>query len=331
MPLEPATDLNVGRMALGAASGLVIFFLGMFEMTAGMRAAAKERLQRVLERFTMNRFSAVLTGTLTTGFVGSSSIVTIMTVGLVSTGLLAFSNALGVVMGANIGTTLSSQIIAFGLTDVFPIVLILGAILRLTKGEARKAWGRALMGLGLVFLGLEHLEAAMAPLRSSTWFHDAIRAFESPLYGIALGAGITAVVQSSSATMGVVIVLAGQGAVPLAAGIYIMMGAELGTCVDTLASTIGQSREALRTGVFHLLFNVINVALFAGFGAVLANFAQWLTPGTSADAIARQIANAHVTFNVVGVLLALPFMQHLSQLMYKLVPPKVGGATPRAL
>ncbi|HSN82285.1 MAG TPA: Na/Pi symporter, partial [Polyangiales bacterium] len=262
-------------MLIGLGAGLAIFFFGVYQMTEGMRAAAADRVRATLERFTKSRLSSVLTGTGVTALLGSSSIVTIMTVGLVSSGLLAFANSLGVVMGANIGTTLSSQIIAFGLTELYGIVLIVGAVMRfLVPNEKAKAWGTAIMGIGFVFLGLEQIESAMAPIRSWPPFIEAIEQMESPLFGIIMGATITAIIQSSSATMGIVIILAAQGAITLPAGIAIMMGAELGTCVDTLLSTIGQTRAAVRTGVFQLLFNVFNVLLLVGFAEELAAIAQ---------------------------------------------------------
>ena len=311
------------EIVIGVGAGLAIFFFGVYEMTEGMRAAAADRLRSILERFTKNRVSAVLTGTASTAIIGSSSIVTIMTVGLVSAGLLAFANSLGVVMGANIGTTLTSQIIAFGLTDYFGVVLIVGAVMRfVVRTERSRAWGTAIMGLGFVFLGLEQIEHTMAPIRTWPPFIEAIEQMESPLFGILVGATITAVIQSSSATMGVVIILAGQGAISLSAGVAIMMGAELGTCVDTLLSTIGQPRAAVRTGVFQLLFNVFNVLLLVGFAGQLAAIAQSMSPGTDAAAIAKQIAHAHVMFNCLGVLAALPFTPWVAKGMLHLIPDR---------
>ncbi|MGB5705056.1 MAG: Na/Pi symporter [Polyangiales bacterium] len=314
--------INIIDMLIGLGAGLAIFFFGVYEMTLGMREAAADRVRSVLERFTKNRVTAVGVGAGATAVVGSSSIVTIMTVGLVSTGLLAFQSSIGVVMGANIGTTLSSQIVAFGLTDFFGVVLIIGAVLRfVVRTDHAKAWGIAIMGVGFVFLGLEQIEAAMTPLRSSKVFMGAIRQMESPLIGILIGAAITAVIQSSSATMGVVIILAGQGAITLPAGIAIMMGAELGTCVDTLLSTIGQSRDAVRTGVFQLMFNAFNVLLLVSFTAQLAEIAKWMTQGSGAQDIAKQIAHAHVMFNCFGVLAALPFTRLMAAGMLRLIPP----------
>jgi phosphate:Na+ symporter len=314
------------KMGVGVLAGLAIFFFGVYEMTQGLRAAAEQRLRKVLARFTQNRFTGVLTGTIATAIVDSSSLVTIISVGLVSAGLISFYQALGVVLGANVGTTLSSQIIALGLTDYFGLVLALGAGLRfLSKRERTQQWGRAVMGLGFVFFGLEEIESSLAPLKDSETFLSAMKHLESPLYGILIGAAITAVIQSSSATMGVVIVLAGQGAMSLEAGIAVMMGAELGTCVDTMASTIGQSREAVRTGVFHLLFNVFNVALLGWFTGPLAELAVRLTGGEGPAAIARQIANAHVAFNVLGVLAVLPFLQTIARALERLIPTAKAG------
>jgi phosphate:Na+ symporter len=275
----------------------------------------------------------VLTGTVATTIVDSSSLVTIVTVGLVSAGMLTLTQALGVVLGANIGTTVSSQVIAFGLTDYFAIVLALGAALRFVNRRKRlQLWGRAIMGLGLVFFGLESIESAMEPLKDSSAFLGLMSHLESPFVGILIGAAVTAVIQSSSATMGIVIVLASQDAMSLMAGIGVLMGAEIGTCVDTLASTIGQPRAAVRTGIFHLLFNLFNVLLLVGFTPELAAFARWVTPGEGADSVARQIANAHVLFNVAGVLAILPFLGSAARLCERLVPerrrssPELGGA-----
>lgn len=314
-------ELNLVEMFVGLGTGLSIFFFGVYQMTEGMRTAAQDRVKSILERFTKNRVSAVLTGTLATAFLDSSSIVTIMTVGLVSSGLLAFSNSLGVVMGANVGTTLSSQIIAFGLTDLYGVLLIAGAIMRfVVRSDTVKSWGSAVLGIGFIFMGLEHIEATMAPIRHWPPFVEAIAQMENVWFGILIGAAITAIIQSSSATMGVVIILAGQGAVTLPAGVAIMMGAELGTCVDTLLSTIGQTRAAVRTGVFQLLFNLFNVLLLVGFASELAAIAQSLSPGSDATAIARQIAHAHVMFNCFGVLAALPFTSYMAAGMMRLIP-----------
>lgn len=311
------------KMSMGVLAGLAVFFFGVYEMTQGFRAGAEERLKKVLARFTQNRFAGVLTGTLATAVLDSSSLVTIVTVGLVSAGLLTFVQALGVVLGANIGTTLSSQIIALGLTDYFGVVLAVGAGLRfLTKREKAQIWGRALMGLGLVFLGLEEIESSMAPLKESQTFLSAMERLDNPLYGVLIGAAVTAVIQSSSATMGIVIVLASQGALSLMGGVAVMMGAELGTCVDTMASTIGQSRPAVRTGVFHLLFNVFNVALLVGFTDQLAHVSTMLTPGDGPENVARQIANAHVLFNVIGVVAILPFLGHAARALERLIPER---------
>ena len=321
------------QMSLGAITGLAIFFFGVFEMTQGLRSAAEDKLRATLSRFTSNRFAGVLTGTIATTIVDSSSLVTIVTVGLVSAGVLTMVQALGVVLGANIGTTVSSQVIAFGLTDYFGLVLALGAVMRFViRREKLQLWGRAIMGLGFVFFGLEEIESAMEPLKDSELFLSTMTRLESPFIGILVGAAITAVIQSSSATMGIVIVLASQDAMSLLAGIGVLMGAEIGTCVDTLASTIGQSRAAVRTGVFHLLFNLFNVLLLVGFTPQLAQVATWMTPGETPALIARQIANAHVMFNVAGVLAALPFLKTAAQLVERLVPdaaePNTGLAAP---
>lgn len=316
----PPANWEPAKMVLDTATALAIFFFGMAEMTRGMRSVAEDRIRYILAAFTKSPARGVVTGTLTTALVGSSSIVTIVAVGLVSAGLLPFANALGLVMGANIGTTVSSQLIAFGLSDFFGVVLIAGGLLRLVGKH--QAAGMALMGVGFVFLGLEMLEATLSPLKHASWFRASVAQLENPWWGIAVGATITAVIQSSSATMGVVILMAAQGAVTLPAGIAIMMGAELGTCADTLVSTIGQTRAAFRTGLFHLLFNIANVLLLVWFAEPLAALSVWLSPGTDAARVGRQVANAHMLFNVVGVLAALPFVRPAAATLIDWLPDR---------
>jgi phosphate:Na+ symporter len=236
--------------------------------------------------------------------------------------------SLGVILGANIGTTISSQLIALDVARYAPLALALGlgiGVLGHRRGSARtQQAGTALFGLGLVFFGLAQMGAAVEPLKQSGRFAAWMAGLERPLVGLAAGALTTLVIQSSSATLGIAITLASQGLLSLPAGVAVMLGAEIGTCADTLVATLGRSREALRAGVFHLAFNVASAAVGLAFVAPLARLAQSL----GGDA-ARQIANAHVAFNVLGVVAALLVLGPAARALERLLPARPAGSADR--
>ena len=303
-------------VGLGVVAGLALFLYGVGRLAHGLRAVAGDRMQAILARATTNRVVAVGAGALATAILDSSSVTIILVIALVDAGALTAARALGVILGANIGTTLSSQIIALDAERYAPLVLALGLLLA-TVGR-RSAWreiGTALFGMGLVFFGLGQIGAAVEPLRESGRFAEWMTRLESPLAGATVGALATLVIQSSSATLGIAITLAGQGLLALKGGVAVMLGAEIGTCADTLAATIGRSREALRAGVFHLAFNIATVAL----GLLCVEPLTALAASLGGDA-GRQVANAHVAFNVLGVLLVLPFLGPVTHGLRRLVP-----------
>ena len=245
-------------MGLGLTAGLMLFLLGVGMMSDGLKAVAGDRMKSVLARFTSNRLAGVATGAAVTTVLDSSSATTIMVVGLVDAGLLELSQALGVILGANIGTTVSSQLIASDVMQYAPIALLVGFLMRsLTKGETWPQVGTIVLGLGLVFFGLDHMEEATRPLQDHEPFLALMHRMENPLLGVAAGAIFTAIIASSSAMLGIIIVMAGNGAITLPAALALMMGAEIGTCADTLLATAGRSRAAVRAGVFQLIFNVV--------------------------------------------------------------------------
>jgi phosphate:Na+ symporter len=257
-------------------------------------------------------------GIVTTTVLDSSSAVIILTIVLVNAGTLSFRQAIGIVMGANIGTTISSQIIAMDVGKYSPIALIIGlALLIISHNPKIARTGKILLYFGMLFFGLFTMENAVEPLKENPQFAEWMIGLENPLYGALIGGLVTVIIQSSSATVGMVITLAKQSLITLPAGIAVMLGAELGTCADTLLATIRSNRQALKTGLFHLFFNLLTVTLglllFAPFVALIKKI--------SGDTdIKNQIANAHLIFNVSGVLLLIAFVPFFEKMLNKLLP-----------
>jgi phosphate:Na+ symporter len=308
--------VDVTGIVLGMVAGIALFLYGVSRLATGMRAVAGDRMRRLLARATSNRVAGVASGTAATAVLDSSSVTIIMVIALVDSGLITFVQSLGVILGANIGTTISSQIIALDVERYAPLVLAAGLLLHVAGRTDRwRNAGIALFGMGLVFFGLAQMGAAVEPLKESGRFADWMARLESPLVGVAVGALATLVLQSSSATVGIAITLASQGLLSLPAGVAVMLGAEIGTCADTLVATMGRSREALRAGVFHLLFNVASVATGLALLGPLVGLAQ-----TLGGDVARQVANAHVAFNVVGVATVILLLTPIARALEHLVP-----------
>lgn len=315
--------MDVTGVVLGMVAGLALFLYGVSRLATGMRAVAGDGMRQFLARATTNRFAGVASGTAATAILDSSSVTIIMVIALVDAGLLSFVQSLGVILGANIGTTISSQIIALDIERYSPAVLAVGLLLHaFGRRESWRHAGIAIFGMGLVFFGLGQMGAAVAPLQESGRFVEWMARLESPLVGVAAGALTTVVIQSSSATVGIAITLASQGLLTLPAGVAVMLGAEIGTCADTLFATLGRSREALRAGVFHLLFNVASVAVGIALLEPLVSLAR-----VSGGDPARQIANAHVAFNVAGVLAVILALTPIARGLERLLPARPPGAT----
>jgi phosphate:Na+ symporter len=304
---------------LQVLGGLVLFLFGVLQLATGIEPLADRGARELLGRFTSNRFAGVLTGAVATTILDSSSVTIILVIALVNGGLLTFTQSLGVIMGSNIGTTVSSQIFATDLEAYAPLVLLVGFIIYITaRGSARQRQvGVAILGLGLVFFGLNYMGEAVKPLRDDARFLGWMKGLERPLTGLAVGAVATVVLQSSSAMLGIVITLASQGLLTLPAGLAVMLGAEIGTCADTLVASIGRSRAALRAGVFHLGFNIATAAV----GLLLIDHLAWLARALpSGDSMPRQIANAHVAFNVIGVVLFVGFTPAVARFLARTIP-----------
>ncbi|MBD2104992.1 Na/Pi cotransporter family protein [Leptolyngbya sp. FACHB-261] len=316
---EDTEKIDATKMVMGVLAGLVLFLYGVTRLAQGLKTIAGDRPKRLLDKFTTNRFAGVLTGAAATTVLDSSSVTIIMVIAMVSAGLLGFAQSLAVVLGSNIGTTVGAQIIAFEINQYAPIALFIGLLLHFVgRTERQKNIGLILLGVGLIFFGLDTIDEAMKPFRTYQPFIDWMRTLgEHPLQGALVGALFTVLIQSSSATVAIIVTLAGSGLISLPAGIALMLGAEIGTCADTLVATIGRGRPALRTGVFHLVFNVVTATIGIAFAAQLAQLVESISSGAG---VGRQIANAQIIFNVLGVLLFIGLIPLIARSLEKLVP-----------
>jgi phosphate:Na+ symporter len=302
--------------------GVALFLFGVDLLARNLKEVGGGRFQKLLGRFSSNRFSALATGTAATVALDSSSVVIILMITIVDAGLIPFAHSLPVILGANIGTTISSQLFAGGVDRFSPLLLAVGLVWRALSpsgtdaGKSRR-YATILLGLGLVLFGLHVVGEAVAPLEKDGSVVAYLKKLESPLLGVLVGALVTIAIQSSSAMMGIVITLAGTGLISLPAGIAVMLGAEIGTCADTLLATVGRSRAAVKAGVFHLLFNILTVSAGLALIEPLTALAKF-----TASEVDQQIANTHVIFNVAGALLALPFVGLAAVLLDRIVPER---------
>ncbi|MCB9905570.1 MAG: Na/Pi cotransporter family protein [Planctomycetes bacterium] len=326
------------ELGVGLFGGLALFLYGMESMTGALQAVAGDGMRAVLARLSKNRFAGALTGAIVTAVIQSSSVTTVLVVGFVSAGLMSLQQTVGIIMGANVGTTITAQIIAFRVTDYALIMVALGFFTNFTaKKEVVTRFGAMLMGLGLVFYGMGLMSTATTPLRSYEPFVDAMATMDRPLYGIGAAALFTALVQSSSATTGIVIVLATQGFISLEAGIALALGANVGTCGTALLASVGKPRVARQAAMVHVIFNVLGALLWVGFIPDLAQVVRELSPSfdglPAAERLAaetpRQIANAHTLFNLSNLLLFIPFTGLVAKLVLKLVPDRPAPEIPR--
>jgi phosphate:Na+ symporter len=339
--IEATNDIELLSLGMGLFGGLALFLYGMDKMADALKAVAGDRMRQILARLTTNRFMGVITGALTTAVIQSSSVTTVLVVGFITAGLMSVAQSIGVIMGANIGTTITAQIVAFKVTQFSLAMVAVGfAMLFFAKRERTRHHGAGIMGLGLVFLGMSVMGDAMRPLRTYEPFLAWMVSMEVPWVGILAGALFTGLVQSSSATTGVVIVMASQGLIALPAGIAVCLGANIGTCVSAILAAVGKPREAMRAAGVHVLFNIAGVALWYAFIDDLAGVATWMSP-TGADVPAadrlgavtpRQIANAHSVFNVANTLVFIGFVPVFARLIQFLVPdrPMAAEAVVRA-
>lgn len=324
-----SSEMNYLPMTVGLLGGLALFLYGMEKMSNALKRAAGDRMKTLLAKLTSNRFAGVLTGTGITAVIQSSSVTTVLLVGFISAGLMTLTQAVGVIMGANIGTTVTAQIIAFKVTKAALAMVAIGFMIHFTsKSETNKHYGNMLFGLGLIFLGMNLMSEAMSPLRSYQPFIDAMAHMDNIFLAILLAAAFTALVQSSSATTGIVIVLAGQGFISLETGIALAMGANIGTCVTALLAAIGKTREAMQTAAVHILFNVLGVVIWLPLIGILSQISVGISPShehlVGVDRLAaelpRQIANANTLFNIANTIIMVPFAGTFVWFVRKILP-----------
>ncbi len=309
---------------LSMAGGLGLFLFGIRTMGDGLENAAGAKLKRMLEVLTGNRFLAVLVGFVVTAIIQSSTATTVMVVGFVNAGMMSLAQAVGVIMGANIGTTVTSLLIALNFSSVAAAAVLVGVILMLaSKKTVVKNLGAIFAGFGLLFLGIDMMSDSMAPLRESAGFMNFIVTVSEsplrPLFGIILGIVMTAVLQSSSASVGVLQTLAMQGLVPLKFSVFVLFGQNIGTCLTALFSTVGAKKNSKRAAVIHLLFNLIGTGIFIII-ALLTPYVEWIEK-LSPDPMV-QIAISHIVFNIVSTVVMFPFAKALVKLSCLLVPGK---------
>lgn len=318
------TDHSIawGELFIGLAGGLAFFLYGMEKMSTGMKKTAGNRMRSLLTALTRNRVVALIVGAFVTMVIQSSSATTVMLVSFVQAGLLNFVQSLGVILGADIGTTLTAQMIAFKLTDYALFMVGVGFLFRMyAKTGKSKSISDIVLGFGILFFGMKLMSDVMTPLRSYPVFITMMKDLENPLMGILVGSLFTALVQSSSATTGVLIVLAQQGLISLEGGIPVIFGANIGTCITAGLAGIGASREAKRVAMAHVLFKLAGVLLFIFWIPQFAAGIQWIAEQFGSGT-ARQLANAHTIFNVSLGLIFLPFIQVFSNIIYKILPEK---------
>lgn len=303
-------------MGMGLFGGLALFLFGMEQMADALKAVAGDRMKDILARLTTNRVMGAITGAFVTAVINSSSVTTVLVVGFISAGLMSLAQAVGVIMGANIGSTVTAQLIAFKITKAALLMIGVGFVMMFaSKRENIRHYGGMLMGLGMVFFGMGVMSDAMAPLRTYEPFLDMMEEMSNPFLAILIAALFTALIQSSAATTGIVIVMGSQGLITLPTGIALAFGANIGTCATALLAAIGKPREAVRAAVVHVMFNIAGVLVWVGLIGQLAEFVRYISPKypelSGAEQLAaqlpRQIANAHTLFNVANTLLFISF------------------------
>jgi phosphate:Na+ symporter len=320
--------INWGFLTMGLFGGLSLFLYGMAKMSDGLKKAAGNQMRKILATLTKNRMVAMFVGAFVTMVIQSSSATTVMLVSFVQANLMTYVQSIGIILGANIGTTITAQLVAFKLTDYALLMITVGfALTVFSKKESLRHIGEAILGFGILFFGMKIMSDSMYPLRSFQPFIDTMKGLENPFFGLMIGAAFTALIQSSSAFTGIVIVLAQQGLLTLEAGIPLILGANIGTCVTAGLASIGTIREAKRVALAHVLFNIGGVVIFVWLIPPLAELVRSLSSVSGLSGMEklaaetpRQIANAHTIFNISVGLIFLPFTGILAKQVYRILP-----------
>lgn len=303
----------------GLLGGLALFLYGMQMMSDGLENVAGDRMERILEKLTANRLIGVVVGALITAVIQSSSATTVMVVGFVNSGMMTLQQAVWIIMGANIGTTITGQLVALDIGMFAPLIAFLGvAMIVFMKNPKLHHIGGIMAGFGVLFIGMDMMGAAMEPLRELPAFIDLMTKFTNPLLGILAGAVFTAVIQSSSASVGILQTLAASGLIPFSSAVFVLFGMNIGTCITAVLASIGTNRSAKRTTIIHLMFNIIGTVVFTliCLSFPIADFVAAWTPGKPA----AQLANMHTTFNIATTILLIPFGTLLAKAATKILP-----------
>ena len=318
-------DIDWGTLLMGLAGGLALFLVGMGQVTEALKALGDDRLRWALARLSSNRFMGATTGGLVTAVIQSSSVTTVLTVGFVSAGLLSLTQAASLIIGANLGTTVTAQVIALKITDYALALLAIGALMSVAvRRQQVRYLGTAIAGLGFVFLGMDIMSDAMSPLRTYDPFLNLMSETTNPLLALAIGAVFTGLVQSSSATTGIVVVMAADGLISLETAIAIILGANIGTCVTALLAAIGKGSDAFQAAMIHVAVNVIGASVAVFFIPQIADVVRSIgsagTEFAAGTASPRQIANAHTLFNLGNTVVFLALLDPLVRTVRRVAP-----------
>ena len=327
----PVGEISWSFLIMWLMGGLSLFLIGMDKMSEGLKKVAGDKMRNILSILTKNRIMGLGVGAFVTMIIQSSSATTVMLVSFVQAQLMTFTQSLGVILGADIGTTITAQLIAFKLTDYALLMISIGFLTTMfSKSDNYKNIGDAILGFGILFFGMKLMSDAMNPLSSYPAFVDVLKDLENPILGVIVGALFTALIQSSSAFTGIIIVLAQQGFLSLDAGIPLIMGANIGTCVTAGLASIGATREAKRVAIAHVLFKVSGVVLFIFWIPAFADIIRSISPVGEGSEMAklaaetpRQIANAHTIFNLSLGFFFLPFTPLISKFIFRIYPEKI--------
>lgn len=315
---------------LGLLGGLALFLYGMHMMSQGLEVAAGNKLKKILEALTKNRFLGVLAGAIITAIIQSSSATTVMVVGFVNSGLMTLRQAVWIIMGANIGTTITGQLIALDIGAIAPLMAFIGvALVVFFKQKKLNCIGEILAGLGILFIGMDFMSSAMAPLRESQGFIAMMTTFENPVLGILAGAAFTAVIQSSSASVGILQTLATSGLIGFNSAVFVLFGQNIGTCITAVLASIGTNKNAKRATLIHLLFNILGTLIFIPL-CLMSPLTDWIASWTPEN-VSAQIANMHTLFNITTTIVLVPFGLHLAALAHKILPGKETEQEPKTL
>jgi len=329
--MQTIPSIEILPLIFGLLGGLALFLYGIEQMTGALKTIAGSKMKNLLAKVTSNRIKGAITGVFATAVVQSSSVTTVLVVGFISAGLISLAQAISIIVGANVGSTVTVQIIAFNITKYSLLMIAIGFGIRfIVKNEKLKYLGLMLMGIGLLFLGMQFMSDATRPLRAYEPFIYAMSHMKNPIIGILIAAVFTAIIHSSAATIGIVIALASQGFINLEAGISLVLGANIGTCITALLASIGMPRVSKQAALSHIIINIIGVMIWLPFIYRLDDVVRYISPSfhelTGLNRIAaeapRQIANAHTIFNIFNTIILLPFITPLGKFIAWILPVK---------